>query len=480
MRYLLYLLYLLAVQTAAAQERLAITPVTVVDVVDGSLLPEHTVLVEGDRIAAVGPAIEVDVPPGAEVVDGAGGYLIPGLWDMHAHASNGGRAFRFWPLLVAHGVTGMRDAGSYADSLLYWRARSERPAVVAPRIEITSPFLAGDSPPPLPGMGGTFEIRVADAASALAIVDSLAERGIDVVKVYDGLPREAYFAVAERTQERGMSFVGHVPLSVSLEEASDAGQRSFEHVADVWASCVARGREALAEFAWASARHGPASDSAFAARGRLGGALASSEPDPAECGPLLERMEANGTWLTPTLTILLGELQPRRFEGDPRMHWVPGAIREQWDARPRMPAEQEAEVGRRMLANAQRAVAIAHEAGVGILAGTDASDMPYIFAGSSLHDELAMYVEAGLTPLEALQTGTLNPARFLGRTDELGSVEESKLADLVLLEANPLEDISNTQRIRAVVADGRLYRRADLDRLLAEAEATAQGGDEQE
>lgn len=468
------ILSVLVAWPGAAQEIVAITPITVVDVTDGSLRPNRTVLVENSRIAAVGLVDQVAVPDSAKVVNGKDGYLIPGLWDMHVHGSRDGRAVRFWPLFLAHGVTGIRDAGSYAESLLAWRARSERPGAVAPRIELASPFLTGDNPPPLPGMGGAFEARVADAASAVAVVDSLAEQGLDVVKVYDGLPRKAYFAVAERTRELGMSFIGHVPLSVSLAEASDAGQKSFEHVTDVWTSCVDGGRAAWAEFAWASARHGPASDSALTARERLIGALAFSEPDPAECGPVLERMKANGTWLTPTLALLLGELQPRRFDDDPRMRWVPSSLQELWNARPRMPEEQEAEIGQRMLTNAQRTVAIAHDAGVPILAGTDASDMPYVFAGSSLHDELALLVEAGLTPLQALQTATLNPARFLNRIDDLGTVEEGKLADLVLLEANPLDDISNTRRIRAVVADGRLYRWVELDRLLAEVEASVE------
>jgi hypothetical protein len=474
-------LSVLAAGPAAAQEPVAITPVTIVDVTDGSLQPDHTVLVEHDRIVAVGPADEVAVPGNAEVVDGSDGYLIPGLWDMHAHTSRDGRADRFWPLFLAHGVTGVRDTGSYADSLLYWRARSERPGAAAPRIEIASPSLTGRSPTPLPGMGGPFEISVMDAASAVAVVDSLAEQGIGVIKVYDGLPREAYFAVAERTQELGMSFIGHVPLSVSLTEASDAGQKSFEHVSDLWAACAAGGRAALENFAWAAADHGPASDSALTARERLVGVLAFSDPDPAECGHVLERMEANVTWLTPTLTLLLGELQPRQFDGDPRMRWVPSSLREQWSARHRMPAEQEAEIGRRMLTNGGKAVAIAHDAGVPILAGTDASGLPYIFAGSSLHDELALLVEeAGLSPLQALQTATLNPARFLERTHDLGTVEEGKLADLVLLEANPLEDLSNTRRIRAVIADGQLYRRAELDRLLAEVEASVDQADPRE
>jgi hypothetical protein len=456
-----------------------ITNVHIIDVETGEVHDSKDVVIVGERIRSI-----VEHQNGrsytGEVIDGSGRFLIPGLWDMHVHASRSGRAAHFWPLFIAHGITGIRDMGSYADSLLYWRDQSEHPDAVAPRIEITSPFLAGNSPPPLPGMGGPFGIRVDEAKSAVALVDSFAKQGLTVIKVYDGLPREAFFAVADRTQELGISFVGHVPHSVTLSEASQTGQKSFEHVTDLWASCVVGGRKAMADFAWAAARYGITSDSAITAREHLFGILAFSHPDTTNCGPLLELMQANGTWLTPTLTLLLGELQPRRFDGDPRMRWVPHSIQELWNARPRMPAGQEASIGQQVLANAKRTVAIAYNAGVPILAGTDASGMPYIFAGASLHDELALLVEAGLTSLQALQAATINPARFFKRTDELGTVEEGKLADLVLLDACPIHDITNTQRIRAVIADGQLYRRTDLDRLLAEVEATVKKTDTQE
>lgn len=456
-----------------------ITNVHIIDVKTGDVLTSRDVAITGERIVSIVEHRDGRSYSG-EVIDGNGKFLIPGLWDMHVHASHGGRAAGFWPLFIAHGVTGIRDMGSYTDSLLYWRAHSQRPGAVAPRVEIVSPFLAGNNPPPLPGMGGPFEVRVEDAESAIYMVDSLAKLGLDVIKVYDGLPREAYFAVVERTRELEMSFVGHVPHSVTLIEASQAGQKSFEHVTDLWASCLPGGREALADFAWTCARYGMASDSAIIVRERLIGILAFSHPDTTYCGPLLELMQANGTWLTPTLTLLLGELQPRRFDNDPRMRWIPQSLQELWNARPRMPAGQEASIGQQVLANAKRTVAIAHDAGIPILAGTDASGMPYIFAGSSLHDELALLVEVGLTSLQALQAATINPARFFQLTDELGTVEEGKLADLVLLDACPIHDITNTQRIRAVIAKGQLYRRTHLDRLLAEVEATVKKTDTQE
>jgi imidazolonepropionase-like amidohydrolase len=184
-------------------------------------------------------------------------------------------------------------------------------------------------------------------------------------------------------------------------------------------------------------------------------------------------MVANGTWLSPTLAVYMSETQPRSFEGDARMRWVPQALVEQWRQTRRMTPEQEAQFGSRIMENAIKTVGVAHRAGVDILAGTDAGGVASIFAGASLHDELAMYVAAGLSPLAALQTATLNPARFLGSTDDLGTAQQGKLADLVILDANPLEDIANTQKIVGVVLNGRYLDRPALDALLARAEAEA-------
>lgn len=459
------ILMILTATSVAAQDRLAITPVTIVDVTDGLLHADQTVLVEGDRIAEVGPAGDLTVPDGTDVVDGTGGYLIPGLWDMHAHASRNERAPRFWPLFLAHGVTGFRELGAWPDSVRYWQARAERSAADAPRMYAAGAVL--DSDPRAP-VSDEFHIAVPDAAVARVKVASLAEQGVDFVKVYDGLGRDAYFAIADEARRRGLPFVGHVPFSVTPLEASDAGQRSFEHISDVLMVCIPGARNLSAALHQAEQEYGPASDSAGVVMRRLGGALASSTPDPSACGPLLDRMAANETWLTPTLTVYESELRPSR--GDARLRWIPADVVEMWrELRPETSVQQD-EGGVRIIENAWRTVRLAHEAGVSILAGTDASDMPYIFAGSSLHDELALLVEAGLSSLGALRAATLDPARFLGRTEELGTVEEGKFADLVLLDADPLEDIRNTRRIRAVVTKGRLLDRDDLDRLIQEVE----------
>lgn len=218
---------------------LALARVTVVDVERGALHPGQTVLIHGGRITWTGPAAQARIPAGARVVEADGRFVIPGLWDMHVHTSREGRARHFWPLFLAHGVTGVREMGSYLDTLRHWRAEARRPDSGAPRIVWSSPMLDGVPTSWRHGYG------VADAAEARAAVDTMHARGFDFLKVYNRLSREAYFAIAARARERGMVFAGHVPSSITLEEASDAGQRSLEHLDDeLFIACVPGGRAA--------------------------------------------------------------------------------------------------------------------------------------------------------------------------------------------------------------------------------------------
>lgn len=462
---LLALCIALAAPSAAAQAaELALTHVTIVDVESGVLRANQTVLIRGGRIAWTGPAARARVPAGARVVDAAGRYAIPGLWDMHVHTSREGRALHFWPQFLAYGVTGVREMGSYADSLRYWRDRARRPGSGAPRIVYSSPMLDGDPPAWRHGYG------VADSAAAVAAVDSMAALGFDFIKVYSRLPRDAYFSIARRARERGMVFAGHIPESVTPLEASDAGQRSFEHLDErMYMACVPGGQARMD--AWLGARSsGAPSDSVNAAMGRLmEAALAGA--DAKTCRPVLERLRANGTWITPTLAVSRGMHPPPELMADPRLRYVPAGLAQRWAST--RDSGEEADFERRIDERTARMVGLMQAAGVGILAGTDASDEAYVFAGSGLHDELALLVDAGLTPLQALRAATLNPARYLGAADSMGTVAAGRVADLVLLDANPLDDIRNTMRIFAVVHDGRLIDAAGRARLLRIAEEEA-------
>lgn len=474
---------LLAACAPTGSPSLAIRDVTVVDVTDGSLHAGQTVLVAGNRIVAVGPAAEVRVPGGAEVVDAAGGFLIPGLWDMHVH-SVGNVALdmavesvtaKEWhlPSFLAWGVTGVRNMNDGTGDLGLALTSSVRRRLAAgelrgPRFLASGPSLDGD--PPL----GSKSAVVRTAAEARAAVDRLADGGADFVKVYENLSREAYFAIMDQARHRKIPVDGHVPFRVTPQEAADAGQRTFEHVLAMAAGCSTeaaaerqRFARVLSPMAGSPALEHLTPMSLF----RHERALYDSR-DPAACAATIEAYRRNGVAETPNIVAYRDVVELKAVLSDAdRMRHVPGAIRRNWESALGSERYRELQsVLRPMVPLYSENARLLHEAGVVLLAGSDVG-IPAVVPGISLHEELVLLVEAGLTPLEALRTATLNPARVLGRSDSLGSIEAGKLADLVLLDADPLAAIANTQRIRAVVADGRLYRRADLDRLLSEAGA---------
>ena len=459
----------------------AIRNVTVIDVVDGTPRAGTTVVVVGDRIATVGPASEVAIPEGAEVLDGAGGYLIPGLWDMHVHSLetiDGGETApaQDWhlPLFLAHGVTGVRNMNDFTGDVTVELSRATRRELAEgsrpgpPRFLTAGPSVDGD--PPL----GSRKVVVRTAEEARATVEQLAAHGADLVKVYENLSREAYFAILDEARRREIPVDGHLPFRITPEEAAEAGQRTVEHPDALAAACSTEAADERERFAAVLADFNSLSDSEqFLVQFRHSRALYDSL-DPAVCVPALEAFRRHGVAVTADLVAYHHVVHAQEIVADDaRMRLVPATVRAAWAAmadsetfsefrsilRPIPPLELET-------------VRLAQEAGVVLLAATDVG-VPFQVPGYGLHEELERLVAAGLTPLEALQTATINPARVLGLADSLGTVDVGKLADLVLLDANPLEDIRNTRTIRAVVADGRLYRRADLDRLLAEFEAAS-------
>jgi imidazolonepropionase-like amidohydrolase len=450
----------------AVQADLAITNANIVDVTDGALLRDQTVLVAGNRIVQIGPAGGTTVPAGAEVVDAAGAYLMPGLWDMHAHAAREDRIESFFRLFLANGITGFRDMWGSLDVAAHARARVQAGELPGPtRFVVAGNLVDG----PVATWPGSQTARTPQDGRRL--VDSLHAAGAPFIKVYHGLLPETFLAIAERARELDIPFAGHVPFLVRAADAAAAGQRSNEHLFGVLEGCSADEEAILAGFAGSLAAAEPRDISAGVVimLERVQRAVATQDDD--TCRRLASRFIENGTWQVPTLVSLRGKAYPRALTaaGDPRTRyftppqdWAPGRFGT-------MTADQEAVV-RAGWESQQQIVGVMAASGVPFLAGTDAP-VTWAFPGFAIHDELALLVEAGLTPVQALQAATLNPAQFLGRTADLGTVAEGRLADLVLLDANPLEDIANTTRIRAVVADGRLYRRADLDRLLAEAEA---------
>ena len=457
----------------------ALRDVTVVNVMDGSLRADQTVLITGNRITAVGPAAEIRVSGNAAVIDAAGGFLIPGLWDMHVHSvanvaldmavrSVAAMDWHF-PLFLAWGVTGVRNMNDGTGDISLELTNSVKRRLAAgelhgPRFLANGPSIDGD--PPL----GSNSAVVRSADEARAAVNKLVESGADFIKVYENLSREAYFAIMDQARRRGIPVDGHIPFRVTPEEAADAGQRTFEHVLAMAAGCstaAAAERErfarVLSPLAGAPALEGLAPMTLFHHERAL-----YDSRDPAACAPTIAAYLRNAVADTPNVVAYRDVVTAQEILADTsRMRLVPAVIRRNWQAMlgTDLYREMQSVLGPLVPLYSKNA-RLLNEAGVVLLAGTDVG-IPALIPGISLHEELELLVEAGLTPPEALRTATINPARVLGLADSLGSVEVGKLADLVLLDADPLADIRNTQRIRAVVADGRLYRRADLDRLLA-------------
>jgi imidazolonepropionase-like amidohydrolase len=475
------LIPVLALATSQAQELVppgpvAIVHATVIDVKTGERLPDRTVLVQDGRITRVGPSGELEPPADARVVEAGGKFLVPGLWDMHVHFTGQDSM----GLFLANGVTGVRvmwgnpaigfPIGNYH---FRWRDQVEAGTMLGPRMVVAGNILDG----PRPIWPGSKALATPDEGRE-AVREAKAA-GADFIKVYSLLPRDVYTAVAEESKAQGIPFAGHVPFSVSAREASDLGQRSLEHLYGVLASCSSEEDRILKE-----------RNEAMAALKRppdLREVMSKFEQDVAgtysadRAQDLFRTLARNRTWACPTLTVLraTARVSDPAFTADPRLKYAPPLVRLMWNPKSdfRLRALKPDDFARmeRAFERAKELSGAMRRAGVMFLAGTDEMN-PYCFPGFSLHDELALLVESGFTPLEALQTATINPALYLDREAQLGTVEPGKAADLLLLDADPLADIAHTKSISAVVARGRLLDRETLDRMLIEAERKASGG----
>lgn len=437
---------------------LVLEGVTVIDMTGAPPRPGMTVVVRDGRIESVG---EGPVPEGARVVDARGKFLIPGLWDMHVHLWD---AERELPLFLANGVTGVRDMANRPEVVFRLRQEVKEPRIVACGPQVDGPH------PAVP----TYSIPVSGVSEARQAVQSLKTMGADCVKPYDRVPRDAYFALVAEAKRAGLPVGGHVPNEVTLTEASDAGQRSIEHLGGIFDACSS----ATAEIERLKSAPPPQDPSELPKRIAARGTLALDTYSPELCGRLFARFVRNGTWQVPTLATTYGRtfIDDLSRRDDPRLRYIPKDQWERWKpendffARYRTP--EYVAYQKRYWAKVLEVVGAMHRAGVPILAGTDLS-LAYVYPGFSLHDELAFLVEAGLPPFEALEAATIGPARFLGLEGTLGTIEPGKIADLVLLDADPLAEIHNTRRISGVVVNGRWLGPEDLKGMLDRAAAGA-------
>jgi imidazolonepropionase-like amidohydrolase len=427
----------------------AITDVAVVDVEAGTVRPDQTVIVAGDRIERVGPESDVSVPSHARRIDGRGLYLMPGLVDAHVHYYD---PPVFGRLLIANGVVLVRDMGLPTDTILKVRDALNQGETLGPEMVATGSVLDA-SPPLIPSVS----VGLRTPAEGRAAVIEHARAGVDMIKVYSSLDREVFLAIVEEADRQGLKVVGHVPDSVPIDAAAAAGLRSSEHFFG-FEKLVA----ALLGEPTAQEYTGMGADALNLRRWR--------ELDPRELQSAFRQLGASGLTVCPTVVTFKAGMHTRAFqtgsfEGSEyvsqrlldvwKSQWagqndLPGYVWQSWAA----------------------LVSELNRAGVPLLVGTDLI-VPGVLSGFSVHEEMAIWQEAGIPPADVLRSATLVPARFMGLGDRLGSVSEGKTASLALVRANPLADVRNAEQIEGVFLRGRYFDRDDLGRLLSEAHALA-------
>jgi hypothetical protein len=447
---------------------IAITHATIIDATVAPLKPNSTILIDREKIIAAGPDSSLEIPSDAHIIDATGKFLIPGLADMHIHLTGAGepagsRQF-ILPLLIANGVTTVRDMGGDVAQLKKLKSEIDSGDQLGPQIFFTGPYLDGNPPYFQPS------IVVVTPAEADAAVRKLKSEGVDFIKVQSGLKPDAYFAIAEAARKENIRFLGHVPDSISAAQASDAGQASIEHLTGILLACSSKEEELRNQQLRPPARKETPRQTSVRQRAWQQAVLDSYSPEKAR--QLYAKFLANHTWQVPTLPLLieLAFLTPATDRADdPNLKYIPQNLQKIWKQGRAQSLANKTSVDfllRTKLVEASlKAVGDMHTAGIPMMAGTD-STAPNLVPGFSLHDSIADMVRAGLTPMEALKTATSKPAEFLNRTGQQGTIAPGQRADLVLLDANPLADIHNTQKIHAVILKGKYLDRAALDALL--------------
>jgi len=455
---------------------IALTRVTLVDPALAAPQRDATIVIQGQRIVAAGARRAITIPRGARVIDANGKYVLPGLWDMHTHVAQPvaagveletGAAY-FFPLLIAHGVTGVRDMAGDLATLRRWRGEIDQGKRIGPRLIVTGEKLGKG--PVVPGAPFPIE-RASDVERS---VRALKEAGADFVKL-DVIRPELVGPLMRTASTLGMPVAGHVENLYSVRDLAAQGLRSVEHLDGMLLAAnrnEASVRLALQRNAQPTLWHrllvkaGMREAIAYPAAAQLAG-YSSARAD-----SLFDLLRQHGTWQCPTLR-LLGVLYR---QSDPNLRAPPDslllrAVREAWNGYINAPFPAEHPLSP-VYPKLQEIVRGMSARGVGLLAGTDTPGLAAV-PGRALHEELGLLVAAGLTPRDALRAATTGPAAYLEASDSLGTIRAGAVADLLLLDGDPLADIANTQRIRAVFTRGRYFDRAALDKLIGDAAAVA-------
>jgi Amidohydrolase family len=452
------------VSAGAAGQTLIIEDGAIVDTRNGVALEHRTILVENDRITRVAQAGEISAPRNAEVVTARGLWVLPGLIDMHVHGSS--RADVPLALYVANGVTSIRDLGGPLAPLQLLRIELETGKRIGPRLHFVGPILDGD-PPAAPSIS----IIVDTDARAVSTVDFLVDQGVNAIKVYNGISGSVLQAIAERARQRNIPVVGHVPRTITASQAAELGMSVIEHspirAADLtaWSVLTQEEADSIRNLQSVTARE----------------ALVWRHVDlnMRQVAALIERFAAARIFLDPTLSV--DEFDSLFLYPDQAAHPNNRFLRQSFVDEALGPdhqifkvSDELKELARSGVEKRRRFIGMCQRAGVRIVAGTDGPGIGTLAPGFGLHRELELLVAAGLTPMDALRAATFNAAAALGQEKNLGVVEAEKLADIVLVRADPRVNIAHAGQVEAVVLRGQLFDRKQLDAMLEEAAREAQ------
>jgi imidazolonepropionase-like amidohydrolase len=438
--------------TRPAGRPYVITNVAVIDVEKGTAVERRAVTVMGDRIERIRAQAEAGVLETAEIIDGQGLYLIPGLSDAHVHYFD---APVFGRLMIANGVLLVRDTGMPNEYILKLRDQLNRGESLGPEMIATGAMLDGD-PPIIPPIA----VGIKTPEEGRAAVRRQAQAGANMIKVYSRLDRESFLAIVQEARAHGLKVVAHLPESVYLEDAAAAGLGSSEHF-NGFEKVIAKllGEPVNLSFA------GQASQAGYLQR------LDQVKAD--DLRGVYRRLRASGLTVCPTVVTFKTMTHGTTFQSDgfPGSEYISRSVRDLWKTLWSQQSDLPDFIWRKW---AQMVNGLS-EAGVPLMVGTDLM-LPGVIPGYSVHEEMVIWQEAGIPPAQVLRSATLVPARFLGLEHRLGAIVEGRTASMVLLRANPLQDIRNAQKVEGVFLRGRYFRRVDLDRLLQEAKELARDG----
>lgn len=436
--------------TTTSKSIYAITDVIIIDVKKAATVPAQTVIIVNDQINQIGAQGTIKIPRGAKTIDGHGLYLMPGLVDAHVHYVD---APAFGRLMIANGVLLVRDMGMPNEYILPLRDQLNRGETLGPEMVATGSILDGD-PPIIPAISLGVETR----EEGRTAVRAQAKAGVNMIKVYSKLDKEIFLAIIDEAHKSGLKVVGHVPEEIYIEDATAAGLQSIEHLHGS-GKIIAKLLGEPVELTFI----GMGSDADYFSR--------FGEVDPRDLESVYQRLRASGVTLCPTIVVFKTgtDISSIRAGDFPQNEYISPMVLETWKSQ----WTSQEDIPDFIWQNWAQMVKGMHEAGVPLMVGTDLS-VPGILPGFSVHEELSIWQEAGIPPADILRSATTVPVQFMGMQDRLGSIKVGKMASMILVRGNPLEDIRNTQNIEGVFLRGEYFNRQSLDQMLSEARDLAQ------